>query len=222
MAMSGPSPVRRRIETMTPAHSRLVFAALAAMLLASAALRVTRAGEAHRDALREARATLVSFDTWRRRYQPATAAESLEWRRTWTDVQELGVLGDERLALTQSISRAAEAAGLQDVRVRLAPADTSGSEARLSTEGVSLRPAPFGLLVECRGSLQAVVDLLGHLPPSVAATSVSLVRQDGGRRARHRLRLAVFEVSFPNGTPTFGSPSERRNSPGGGSRRIGG
>jgi hypothetical protein len=213
---------RLHLDTITPAHSRLLSAAAAAVLLAWTAVSITRTGNAHREALREARATLAAFEGWRRGYRPPEAAESLAWRRTRMEVQELGIAGDERLALTQAISRAAEAAGLRDVRVRVAPADTTGSEARLSTEGVRRQPAPFGLLVECRGNLQAVVNLLGQLPPSVAVTSLELMRQDGGRPARHRLVLAVYELSLSNATPTFGSPSERGNAPDRGGAGLGG
>jgi hypothetical protein len=215
----------RRLAEITPAHSRFVFAALAVVLLAWTAARVTRAGKAHRAALRDARASLATLDSWRRGFRAPVAAESLAWRRTTMEAHELGIAGDERLALTQAISRAAEAAGLRDVRVRLAPPDTTGSEARLSTEGVRRQPASFSLLVEFRGSLQAVVNLIGQLPPSVAATSMTLVRPDAGAgvgRARHRLTLAVFEISVLNDTPILGSPSERGDSPGGSDGRVGG
>jgi hypothetical protein len=213
-------PSRFRLRALSPAATRLVAAGLSLALLAWVGARVSRAGSAHRAELRKAEATLASYETWRRRFQPAVAAESLLWRRTWMEVQGLGVVGDERLALTQSVSRAAEAAGLRDVRVQIAPADTTGSEERLSTEGVRRETAPFGLLVEGRGNLQAVVNFLGELPPSVAPTNLSLVRQDGG--ARHRLVLAVYELHFANGTPTFGSPVERGNPRRGSASRIGG
>ena len=206
MGSSGP-PSSLTLGMISPAMTRILAAVLGTILLAWAGLKVTRAGAARRVELKRAEATLVSFDDWRRRYKPAVAAESIAWRRTMMELQELGVIGDERLALTQSISRAAEVAGLRDVRVTMAPSDTTGSDARLSTEGVRRQTAPFGLMVECRGNLQAVVAFLGELPPSVAPTNLSLVRQDG--RARHRLSLAVYELQFSNGPPTLWSPLER-------------
>lgn len=220
--MATPFWKRMRLDEVTPAHSRFVFAALSAMLLAWTVARVTRTGNAHRAALREARASIAVLDSWRRGFQPPAAAESLAWRRATMKANELGITGDERLELTQAISRAAEAAGLRDVRVRLSPPDTTGSEARLSTEGVRREPAPFGLLVECRGNLQAVVNLLGQLPPSVAATSLHLARQDDRGRARHRLTLAVYELSFSHVTPSLGSPSQRGNPRDRSGGRIGG
>ena len=136
------------------------------------------------------------------------------------ELHALGVVGDERLSLTQTVTRAAEAAGLRDVRVLIGAADTTGLDTRLSTEGVRRQSAPFGLVVECRGNLQAIVTFLGELPSSVAPTTLSLVRQDG--RARHRLSLAVYELQFLNGPPTLWSPLERSDPPRVGVRRIGG
>jgi hypothetical protein len=135
------------------------------------------------------------------------------------EFQGLGVIGDERLAVTQAVTRVAEAAGLRDVRVLITAPDTTGSDERLSTEGVRRQSAPFGLLVECRGNLQAIVTFLGELPPSVAPTTLSLVRQDSG--SRHRLVLAVYELQFLNGPPTLWSPLERSDSRSVGVRRVG-
>lgn len=200
--------------SFTPAASRLIAAVLSIALLGWAGVRASRAGAARRTDLRRAEATLATFADWRRRYEPAVAAESIMWRRTLMELQSLGVIGDERLALTQMVGRAADVAGLRDVRVLIEPPDTTGSHERLSTEGVRRQSAPFGLVVECRGNLQAVVTFLGELPPSVAPTNLSLVRQDG--RARHRLLLAVYELQLSNGPSTLSSPLERGNP-----RRVG-
>jgi hypothetical protein len=102
---------RFRPDLITPAVTRLIAAVLGAALLTWAGVRASRAGIAHRAELRRSEATLVTFGDWRRRYQPAAAAESIAWRRAWMEVQGLGVIGDERLALTRAISRAAEVAG---------------------------------------------------------------------------------------------------------------
>ena len=66
-------------------------------------------------------------------------------------------------------------------------------------EGVQSKSAPFSLLVECRGGLESVIGFLGQLPPSVAPTRLSLVRQDG--RGPHRISLAVYELTFSSGVP---------------------
>jgi hypothetical protein len=138
------------------------------------------------------------------------------------EVRDLGVLGDERLAVTQHVSRAAEFAGLHGVRVHIEEPDTTGSDARLSTPQVRRRAASFGLVVECRGNLQSVLAFLGALPPSVAATGMHLVRQTGN--ARHRLTLAVYELELDNvSSPALSTaPLERGAAAGGDGDRSGG
>ena len=206
---------------LPPAATRLLAAGVGIVLLAWAGVRASRAGHERRLQLRAAEATLATFAEWQRRYQPAVAAESIAWRRTWMELQDLGIVGDERLSLTQHVARAAEFAGLRDVRVSIQPdPDTTGSDERLSTEGVRRQSAPFGLLVECRGNLQAVVNFLGDLPPSVAPTGLTLARQDG--RARHRFTLAVYELQFSNAPAPVWSPAERGASGAVGGGRSGG
>jgi hypothetical protein len=210
----GIASLRSRVARMSPAVTRLVAAGLSVALLGWAGIRVSGAGGARRGELKRAEATLATFADWRRRFQPAVAAESISWRRTLMELQALGVIGDERLTLTQAVGRAAEESGLRDVKVIIDLPDTTGSDARLSTEGVRRQSAPFGLMVECRGNLQAIVTFLGALPPSVAPVSLNLVRQEG--RARHRLLLAVYELQFSHGPVSLSSPLERGNP-----RRIG-
>jgi hypothetical protein len=190
------SSLRERGRRDGPALTRIAVALASAAMLVWTGLRVARVDAARRAELRQLQTTLATFADWRRRFEPAVAAESIGWRRTLMELQGLGVIGDERLALTQTVGRAAETSGLQDVRVVIAAADTTGSDERLSTEGVRRRAASFGLIVECRGSLQAVANFLGELPPSVAPTALSLARQDG--RARHRIVLAVYELQLSN------------------------
>jgi hypothetical protein len=211
---------------LSPAATRIAAAMLGIAILGWAGSRASRAGFERRVALREARATLATFADWRTRYRPAVAAESIAWRRAWMEMRDLGILGDERLAVTQHVARAAEFAGLQSVHVLIEAADTTGSDARLSTRQVRRRAAPFSLVVECRGNLQSVLAFLGALPPSVAATSMNLVRQEGS--ARHRFTLAVYELDFenvpalPTVAPVSIAPVERGAASGGRGDRAGG
>ena len=200
-----------------PALTRLIAAVVGIGVLVWGGLAASRAGAARRAELKQLQGVLSTFEGWRRPYRPAMAAESIAWRRTMLQLQSLGVVGDERLALTRSITLDAEAAGFADVRVWVQGPDTTGSAERISTEGVLRESAPFGLSVECRGNLQAVITFLGELPPSVAPTQLILVRQDG--RARHRLTLAVYELEFSNGPTSLWTPVERSDPrPGGGDR----
>lgn len=194
-----------------PLVSRIIAAFVAALLLIWAGRRVSSAGATRRGELERAKATLATFAEWRRRYEPAVAAESISWRRTLMELQSLGVIGDERLALTRSVARAAEASGLRDVKVIIVSPDTTGSDARLSTEGVRRQTAAFGLVVECRGNLQSIISFLGELPPSVAPTNLNLVRQDG--RARHRIILAVYELQLSHGSASLSTHLDRGDPP---------
>lgn len=203
-----------------PAYTRLLAGLVAIGILGWAGLRASRRGADARAKLRVAEATLASFGDLRRRYTPAVAAESIAWRRTWMELQALGVVGDERLAMTQDVASAAEAAGLNDVRVLIDSPDTTGSEARLSSGGVGRKPASFGLTVEGRGGLASVIGFLGRLPPSVSATRLSVVRHDGG--VRHRISLAVYELTIENGPPAFWSSDQRVGAGAGDGRRPGG
>ena len=207
---------------LSPAVTRLTAAVIGTLLLAWGGLQASSAGAARRAELRQAESVLDTFADWRRRFKPAAAAESIAWRRTMAEVQGLGVVGDERLTLARSLSRAAESAGLRDVRIEVLGPDTTGSAERLSTDGIIRQSAPFGLSVECRGSLQAVIGFLGELPLSVAPTRLTLLRQDG--RSRHRIRLAVYELEFTNGpaSTTLGTPLQRGDRRSVGSDRSGG
>jgi hypothetical protein len=218
-----PPGLRRALAALgAPEVSQLVAALAGIALLVWGGLSAARAADVRVAELDRARSTLATFAQWRRRFQPAVAAESIAWRRTQLELQDLGVIGDERLALTRSVARAAEISGLRDVRVHIQGPDTTGSDARLSTDRVRRHAAQFGLQVEGRGSLQAVAAFLGALPPSVAATDLSLVRQDG--RARHRITLAVFELQLSHGNSRaiLWSPVERGDSRRSGDDRAGG
>lgn len=195
---------------VNPAVTRLICAVIAIGLLGWSGMRARQRGDAARTELRTARAALDEFASLKQRYRPAVAAESISWRRTWMELQALGVAGDEKLASTQQVARAAEYAGLSGVKVHIGPSDTTGAEKRLSTEGVERKSASYSLVVEGRGGMRSVIAFLGQLPPSVAPTQLTMARQSGS--ARHRISLAVYELLFTNGPPpnSLWSSPERR------------
>jgi hypothetical protein len=207
--------------TLKPQVTMMAASVVAVLVLGWSGYRASRLAATRTLDVRRAQSTLEAFAGLRQRYEPAAAAESIAWRRTLLQLRELGVVGDERLTVTQHVARAAEAAGLRGVKVNIIlSSDTTGQQARPPTEGVQSKPAPFSLVVECRGGLTSVVSFLGALPPSVAPTTVRLVRQDGG--GPHRISLAVYELTFPNGAPSGWSSVERDNPRGSGSDRPGG
>jgi hypothetical protein len=217
MTAPGGALSRLKMPALDPAVSLLAAALVSIAVLTWTGFRSARAAGERRVALTRAKTELAGFEDLRTRYAPAIAAESLSWRQTWVGLRDIGVLGSDRLGLTGTVSRVAEESGLRDVRVLIGPPDTTGVEARLSTGGIQRKSAPFGLLVEARGGMQAVISFIGRLPPSVAVTQLSLVQQNGGRR--HRISLAVYELEFTNGSPPIPadvwSPVEPR-APGGG------
>ena len=208
MAKASPASFLAKVD---PAITRLLFAVLAIAMLAWAGVRAKARGDAARAELRTARAALAEFAGLRQRYRPAAAAESISWRRTWMELQALGVIGDERLTSTQEVARAAEVAGMTEVKVLIGPSDTTGAEKRLSTEEVERKSASYSLVVEGRGGMRSVVAFLGQLPPSVAPTQVIMARETGS--ARHRISLAVYELQFTNGPPANSLWSSPQRSP---------
>ena len=90
-----------------PELALIVAGTAAVVLLAFSGMRAWRLDTSRRLGLRRAESTLETFADLRRRYEPAVAAESIAWRRTWLQLQELGVGGDERLGLTQRVTRSA-------------------------------------------------------------------------------------------------------------------
>lgn len=220
MAQSPASLLSGKMPVIPPQATLIAAGVLAIAVLGWAGVRASRLDSARRLDLRRAQGTIETFAALRTRYEPAVAAESIAWRRIWMELRELGVVGDERLALTQRVARAAEVAGLRDVKVLIGEPDTTGQQARLSTEGVQSKSAPFSLVVECRGGLQSVIGFLGQLPPSVTPTRLSLVRQDG--RGPHRISLAVYELTFSSGVPPGWTSLERNNAGAGPIGRPGG
>lgn len=200
-----------RLPKLLPEVSLVAAAAIAIALLTWSGLRSGKAASLRKAELSRVRADLAGFEDLNRRYAPAVAAESLSWRQTWLQLRELGVVGDERLATTRTVTRTAEASGLSDVQVLIGASDTTGLEKRLSTGGIGRKPAPFSLLVECRGGMRAVIAFVGQLPPSVAVTRMSLVRQDG--RQRHRISLAVYQLEFTNGDGNLFEPPSTSAAP---------
>ena len=204
-----------------PAITRLAAGILAIGVLGWSGLRAARRAEAARTELRTIEAALADFADLRKRYAPAVAAESIAWRRTWMELQDLGIVGDERLAVTQSVALAAESAGLRNVKVLISGADTTGQSERLSGRGVGRKPASFGLTVEARGGMAALLTFLGRLPHSVDATQLSMVRHPSGG-ASHTVSLVVHELTFDNDQPPPWAPAQRNGARDRGASRPGG
>ena len=140
------------------------------------------------------------LEQWRREFRPVSATEAMRWRLVDANLTSLGVASSERVLVAETVARAAEEAGMVDVRVRFTAGDSSqGVAAREQRMGTrTLHPASYGLALHARGSYEGLVRLIGALPPSVAVWRVTSTREDGV--IAHALALAVFEAVDGNGS----------------------
>ena len=216
------APPKAALAAVDPAITRLIVGVVAIGLLGWSGLRAARRAAAATSELKAVQATIADFAELRKRFAPAAAAESIAWRRTLMELQSLGVADDERLAITREVASAAESAGLQNVKVVIGEADTTGVAERLSKGGVGRKSASFGLTVEARGGMASVLTFLGRLPLSVTATSLGMQRDPAGG-ARHRVSLAVYELTFENDPPPgLWAPAQRDSAGAGRAARPGG
>ena len=148
--------------------------------------------------LRSANETVARF---RRSYRAPSTAESARWE---AGAESLGLSVDRgsRLPLVQAIARLGETAGLRDVRVRFSTLDSLYVPPRASGGSAGISPADYTVVVDCRGSFAALLDLVNGLPSSV---SVVLLTSGMGREAalsprangdaHYHITLAVYEAA---------------------------
>jgi hypothetical protein len=185
-----------------PAHierTAIAAVALAVMLgLGVMAHRRLQPIQKQAAALRSANETVARF---RRAYRAPTSAESARWE-AGTESLGLSVDRGSRLPLAQTIARLGETAGLRDVRVRFSTVDSLYVPARAAGGNAGISPAEYTVVVDCRGSFAALLDLVNGLPSSV---SVVLLTSGAARETESSLRgngdthyhitLAVYEAA---------------------------
>jgi hypothetical protein len=103
----------------------------------------------------------------------------------------ISVAREYRVALAQDIAARAEALGLKDVRVRIAPSDTGAPPPKPELIRTPVTLAEYSLTVECDGDLASMLSLVNQLPAAVAVQR--LVGLSDRTHARYKLWLAVFE-----------------------------
>lgn len=133
-----------------------------------------------------------SADVWLRTLQPATSAESQDWFRIQSALQQLGASPDSRLTLLEVISRRAERAGLGNVHVALLPPDSVPQIPREGAPPVTIKVADYGILVEFKGSFAATRTFLASLPPTVGVQRLTISRS--GPATGTRAVLTVYEA----------------------------
>ena len=133
-----------------------------------------------------------SADVWLGSLQPATTAESQEWFRVQSALQQLGASPDSRLTLLEVITRRAERAGLRNVRVLLTPVDSIPAIPRDGAPPVTIKVADYGIMVDFKGSFAATRTFLASLPPAVGVQRVTITRD--GQAVGTRAVLTVYEA----------------------------
>jgi hypothetical protein len=185
-----------------PAHierTAIAVVALAVMLgLGIMAHRRLQPIQKQAAVLRSANETVARF---RRSYRAPTPAESGRWE---AGAETLGLSVDRgsRLPLAQTIARLGETAGLREVRVRFSTLDSLYVPTRTVGASAGISPADYSVVVDCRGSFGALLDLVNGLPSSVsvvlltsgAAREAARPQRDNGD-AHYHITLAVYEAA---------------------------
>ncbi len=137
-------------------------------------------------------------DRWRSEFRPPSVSEMERWRQAEAALRRLGVRPEERITIAQVVARTGEETGLDEVRVRFVPADTTGGPAPVEQVGRhQFRAASYRLVITGRGSFDAFVRLVGSLPPAVSVQELSSSRKPSG--IVHNIVLSVIESVESNG-----------------------
>jgi hypothetical protein len=133
-----------------------------------------------------------SADVWLSTLQPATNAESQDWFRIESALQQLGASPDSRLTLLEVVTRRAERAGLNNVHVSFTPTDSVPPIPREGAAPVTIKVADYAILVDFRGSFAATRAFLASLPATVGVQRVTITRS--GQTVGTRAVLTVYEA----------------------------
>lgn len=193
--------LRERART-NPAHierTAIAVVALIVMLgLGIMAHRRLQPIQKQAAALRSANETVARF---RRSYRAPSAAEAARWE-AGAESLGLGVDRGSRLPLAQAIARMGETAGLRDVRVRFSTLDSLYVPTRMAGGSAGISPADYTVVVDCRGSFGALLELVNGLPSSVSVvllTSGAARGESSTARgigdAHYHVTLVVYEAA---------------------------
>ena len=158
-------------------------------------LGVKAKGQRAQDEIMERRmsATYDQIQQVQRGFQAGTPLEVDRWKRL-ADSQSVAISHAQRLSLAQRVTLAAQNAGLQNVRVRFGPADSSGALAvRPAVGGRTVSAANYTLVIECEGGFARLLTFVNYIPAVVSIQHVSAARF--GSATMYRVTLAVYEVA---------------------------
>jgi hypothetical protein len=172
---------------------------LALVVFVTIGLRARKQGEPLRAEQTRLQAASTEIAGFRTAFKSASPEQDLRITQL-ADSLSVAVPREQRVALAQQIAAEADNAGLSDVRVRFATADSAAAPERPDLVRAPVGVADYSIAVECYGGFSSVLSLINRLPASVAVQRI--VGTDVNGRARFQIALAVFEASA---APTVGS-----------------
>jgi hypothetical protein len=164
-----------------------VLAIVVSLVVGGAARRQRSVVNTRLTALRTASSEVSSF---RSAFRPSASDPTV---LRLPDSLATSVDRSARVSLAQQIASSAETLGLNAVRVRFVPVDSTSPPPTPQTESTTPVVADYALSVECSGTLGNVLSLVNHLPPSVALQRLVAGSKNG--IAVYVITLAVIETA---------------------------
>lgn len=169
---------------------------LVAILLSASA---TRRAEAWEREVGELERVLREADRWATGFVPATAAESLAWRRSERRLEELALEPGAAVSVATEVTRVAERLGILEPTVRVERADTMADRFARDVDGREITYAPAVIHVEVAADYATVVRFIGALPAPVRVRALDFIRTEDGLRARLLLAFLQDESAGDGG-----------------------
>lgn len=188
---------RHRVQAEACGVALLLFAA--SILVGVAAKR--RAAPVALD-LARATSQLAEIGAFRGAFRPSSPAEDARQAAVF-DSLSIGTPHDLRMSLIEDVATIAEDAGLRNVRVTFAGADSAAPAPRPELSGVdvaNVKVADYTIALECTGAFGAMLTAIRALPRTVAVEQI--VAQRAATGEGYRVVLAVYESAKAAG----GSP----------------
>ena len=133
-----------------------------------------RVADARAQREEELRALLAASDAWMDGFLHPNPEESQRWDASARAFDSLQLPGDGRLALLETLTRRAAAAGIRDARVSFT--EEAAGESWRQSSGWSSDPAGYGIRMTFSSSYGSAVEVIRALPPTVEVRSLHFAR----------------------------------------------
>lgn len=136
--------------------------------------------------------TEAEIANFRAAFKPSTPDE--EVRLVAADTLPVAVPHDMRMSLAGQLASGAQAAGLTNVRVRFAGADSAAATPPLPefvTRTVAV--GDYTIAIDCGGSFAQVMSFVNHLPAATALQRITAARAPENSGVQYHLIFAVYE-----------------------------